>query len=341
MKNSVYINNIIKAVFVLMLLIFVFIKNDQLYFKLFILAFIILIICNIAKNICNLCNKPKLANILHKLYIFLFILFLTSFLIIMSYFGVKHNQYFLSVFTIPFWLGIIYIIRKHLLKIKKKSKQNKINFPIVISSLLVVSVLLIGVVCLFIGIKDIYKTNQLTKNYLITTAHYKDYEIYDSSEENITYRLIYVYKVDDKEYEIKTDYGNDHIPSANSERKIKYNPINPSKAVFLGTSKNSMLIYFGAFFLLGGIVFVLIFFYIKGAFDKIKINILGLYVGVVFLIIGIGIIAIKMGEGLSFLGVIEEMKFWLSVPIIFIIIGIFQICKCLFFERIEIGSNKK
>ena len=62
MKNTVFLNNIIRAVFILMILIFVFIKNEQLYLRLFILAFILLTICIIAKNVCSSLNKLKMAN---------------------------------------------------------------------------------------------------------------------------------------------------------------------------------------------------------------------------------------------------------------------------------------
>ena len=346
MKNTVFINSIIKAIFILMLLIFFFIKNEQLYLRLFILAFILLIICNIAKNICNLLNKPKIANFFHKLFIITFIILVISFLIVWSYIEIINKRYFDLIFTIPFWIFIVYIIRKYFFGIKNSLKQSnkksRFNFKMIVSSFLVVSVLLVGIVCLFLGIKDTYYINKKTKNYLTTTAYYNNYEIYDFSDrDGTTYRLIYTYKVGNSEYTIKTDYGSGSIPDINSKRQIKYNPNNPSEAVFLGTNKNKMLIYFGAFFLLGGMVFVLGFLYIWGIFDKVRINILGLYIGIVFLIVGGGIISLQLGEVSSLISVIKQMKFWFLIPVIFIIIGTFQIIKCLFFERLEISSSKK
>lgn len=346
MKNTIFISNIIKAIFILIVLIFAFIKNEQLYLRLLILAFILLATCSIAKNICNLLNKPKIAVFFHKLFIAIFIIFAICFLIIWSYVEIKSKEYFYLVFTIPFWIFIVYIIRKCFFGIKNNSKQgnkkNRFDFRFVIFCFLVASVLLVGIACLFYGIKDTYYTNKKTKNYITTTAYYNNYEIYDlNSKDGTTYRLIYVYEVNDNEYTIKTDYGRGSIPDVNSERQIKYNPNNPSEAIFLGTNKNIMLIYFGAFFFLGGMVFVLEFLYIMGVFNKIKINILGLYIGIVFLIIGIGIISFQLGEGLSLISIIKQMKFWTLIPIMFIIVGIFQIVKCLFFERLEINSNKK
>ncbi len=346
MKNTVFLNNIIRAVFILMILIFVFIKNEQLYLRLFILAFILLTICIIAKNVCSSLNKLKMANFFHKLFIIIFLLFAIIFIITWSYIVIKNKQYLYLLFTIPFWIFIIYIIRKYFLNsknnVKEITKKKRFDFKIIASTFLVASVLLVGVVLLFLGIKDTYSTSKKTKNYLTTTAYYNDYEIYDiNDKDGITYRLIYVYKVNNKEYTIKTDYGSGSIPDINSKRQIKYNPSNPKEAILLGTNKNSLLIYSGAFFFLDGMVFVLGFLYTLGIFDKIKINILGLYIGIVSLIIGIGIISIQLNEASTLKEIVKQMRFWFLIPIIFIIVGIFQIIKCLFFERLEINNQKR
>ncbi len=345
MKNIVFIRNIIKNFFILMILTFVLIRNQQLYLRLFILVFILLTICNTIKNVCNLLNKPKIANLFHKLFIIIFITFAICFLIIWSYVEIKNKQYLYLIFTIPFWVFIVYIIHKYFLRVssnsKKSKKKSRFNFKIIVSYFLMASTLLVGIICLFVGIKNTYYSNKKTKSYLTTTAYYNNYEIYDSNDKNnTTYRLIYIYEVNGNKYQIKTDYGSGSIPDMNSKRQIKYNPNNPSEAIFLGTNKNSMLIYFGTFFLLGSMVFILGFLYILGVFDKIKINILGLFIGIVFLIIGIGIIGFQLGEGLSLISIIKQMGFWTLIPTIFIIIGIFQIIKCLFFERLKINSKK-
>ena len=75
---------------------------------------------------------------------------------------------------------------------------------------------------------------------------------------------------------VSTDYGVEKIPAVNSMRKVKYDPNNYEKAVLVGTNRNNGLIYFGAFFVLGGMVFVLIFLQIKGVFDKKKLMLLEL-----------------------------------------------------------------
>ena len=81
--------------------------------------------------------------------------------------------------------------------------------------------------------------------------------------------------------------------------------------------------------------------YITGIFDNIKINILGLYIGIVVLIIGIGIILFQYGTTASLIETVKLMGLWVVIPIMFIIIGIFQIIKCLFFERLETNKYEK
>ena len=121
-----------------------------------------------------------------------------------------------------------------------------------------------------------------------------------------------------------------YIPETNSTRKVKYNPNNHSEAVLVGTNGNNFLIYFGAFFTLGGSVFVLATLYIKGVFDKVKIDVMGTYVGFIILIVGIGIILFQNQTTSSLIKTIKSMGFWFIIPSLFIIVGVFQIIKCLF-----------
>ena len=342
MKNTIFINNIIRAVFILVVLIFALISNEQFYVRLAILSFIVLLLCNVGKNICNLLNKTKLANLFHKVFIALFIIFAIAFIILWSYSVVKSNEGYSLLFTIPFWIFIIYIIIKNFI-IKNRNQHCKYESKIKMigSSLLVSSVLLLGIILLTMGIKDTINTNNKTKDYILTSAYFSDYEKYDEDDfDDNTYRLIFVYRVNNIEYQIKTDYGSGTLPESNSERKIKYNPHNPSEAIFLGTNKNNLLIYAGIFFIMGGMVFVLGYLYILGVFDKIKINVLGIYIGLVFVIMGIGIFAILFGESLSFTTVVKQMKLWTLMPLIFIVVGSLQIIKCLFLEDKK-GTHQK
>ena len=93
------------------------------------------------------------------------------------------------------------------------------------------------------------------------------------------------------------------------------------------------MIYGGAFFVLGSLTFVIFGLTALGLFDKVKIDVLGTYIGFVFVIIGIGIFLIQNGTTMSLLETIKNMKFWVLIPIMFVVIGMFQIIKCLLVKK--------
>ena len=352
MKKGIYINQIIRNIVIIAFLTYILSKNTGLA-TFMICSFIICLFLSTMKYIFLVFNKDKYANIFSKLYLIVFLSLAFCFMSFWSYIVIKNNNYSTLLFTIPFWITWICLVKKYLFKNKEKTLFNKIklNFNIekFITYFLVLSVLLIGFICLFIGIRDSYNVSKKTKNYLTTTGYFKDYEVFDSSESynhnrtetHTTYRLFYTYKVNGKEYTIKTDYGNGYIPDLNSTRKIKYNPNNPSEAVLVGMNRNNGLIYFGAFFTLGGMVFVLIFLQIKGVFDKFKIDVIGAYIGIVFTIIGIGIILLQNGMTSSFIEMVKVMKFWILIPLLFIGVGILLTIRSLFLPKLQMNTKKE
>ena len=348
MKNKyVLISKVIGNLFIVLLLFWIFFSNLGIA-KLLVIPFITCGLFSIGKNICTLMNKKRYADIFNKLFIISFLIFWFCFLIFWSYLVIKENNYFAVLLTIPFWVVGIYVFRKYLLGLKSKSlnKSNKLkfNFKIIVSSFLVIVILLVGLFCLFIGIKDTYKLNKTTKNYIKTNAHFIDYEIYNPSSNSKNYKeetyiLNYLYEVEGMKYIVSTDYGVRDIPKKNSIREIKYNQNNPEESIIVGINRNNSLIYFGVFFTFGSIAFILGALYIKGIFDKVKIDIVGLYLGFVFLITGVGLISLKSGTDLSFYETIEKLGAWSIIPVLFIIVGIFQIIKCLFFKLFSVNKN--
>ena len=144
-----------------------------------------------------------------------------------------------------------------------------------------------------------------------------------------TYELIYTYEVKGKNYTVSTNYGTNNIPDENSIRKVKYDSNNPSKSILVGTNNSNFLIYFGIFFTLSSIAFILGGLYTKEIFDKIKINIMGLYLGFCFFLIGTSITLLQNGTTTSLLEAINSFGIWIIIPILFIIVGLVQIIKCL------------
>lgn len=347
MKKSVFISRLIYTMFILIFLLSITIRTEDIKTKIMLIPFVICGFSSTGKNICLILDKGKLANIFSKVFIISLLLFWFGFLAYWSYLCIRAKNYLTILFIIPFFIIGIYLIRKFLLnkttKKSHKAKNIKFNYKIIIASLLVLAVLLSGIVILFLGIKDTYKLSKITKGYVTTEGYFLDYEIYniDKKDGSITYKLIYNYKVNGKEYTVSTDFGVGNIPEYGSIREVKYNPENPSESVLVGTNNSSGLIFFGAFFTLGGFVFVLIALQVLGVFDKVKVDIIGIYVGAVFLIIGIGIILFQIGLVSSFIEMIKAMGFWILIPLLFIVVGMFQIIKCLFLAKRNINGNNK
>ena len=334
MKNkSVYTRMLISSVFITILLIYFMIKTSSP--KIIFVPFLICAISMIGKSISLIMEKKKYVNIFDKSFTIGFLLFWFGFLIYANYIAIKDKQWQLVAFSLVFWIVGIYFAKKRLVKPKEKTSNEKsktklnIDFRILISALLVIIVLLSGIAMLFFGIMDTYRLNSITKGYIATDGYYRECDIFSSDEDGTTYKLTYVYTVNNKEYSVTTDYGTNYIPEENSSREIKYNPNNPEEAIITGTNSKNGLIYFGAFFTFGSITFILAALSVLGYFDKFKVDILGTYIGFLFFIIGIGIILFQTGTTTSLIETIKSFGLWILIPIMFIIVGIIQIVKCL------------
>lgn len=215
-------------------------------------------------------------------------------------------------------------------KVKSYKKHRQYNLKVIVSGLLVFSCFSLGVVMLFFGIRDTYRFFQATKGYVTTDGVFSDYEIYSDNGAEVTYQLTYTYRVDGIVYTIKTDYGTDYIPDRNSVREVRYNSNHPEEAVLVGSNNKNILIYFGAFFTLVSLTFVMAIFTTLGYFDKCRIDVMQTYIGVVFLIVGIGVICFQTGITGSVVKSIQSLGIFIMVPILFIIVGGMQIIKGVF-----------
>ncbi len=289
-------------------------------------------------------EKQNYVKIFDKIFILSLLSFLFGFLILWCYRNFTSKNYMLLLLSIPFWIIGIVLIKKYLFKTNKISNTSipkiRFNFNIIVSFFLVIVAFLAGISMLFFGIRDTYNLNKETKKYITTTGYFYHYDIYKSDKHGTTYKLTYIYVVDDQEYSITTDYGTNYIPNENSIREVKYNPDNPEKAVLIGTNNKNILIFIGAFFVLLSLTFVLVALSISGYFDKFKFDIIGTYIGAIFLIIGIGIMLFQNGTTMSLIETIKSLSFWILIPLIFIVVGIFQIVNCLFFKRNKLYSKK-
>lgn len=333
MKKGLITSRIIKSLFITLLFYFYVNTSNG---KIVLLPFLICSVANFFKNISLLFNKSKYIDLFNKVFTLSFLLFWPCSLIFWCYTSIVNKQYSSLIFSIPFWLASVFIIKKFLFKSDNKIHKLNINLNIIIPCILVSITFISGILMLFFGIRDTYKLNNNTRGFITTNAYYKDYEIFNSDKDKTTYKLNYVYDVDGIEYEVSTDYGLGTIPDINSIREVKYNPDNPSESILVGLNNKKGLIYAGAFFVLGSIPFILFGLMMLGLFDKVKIDVIGTYIGFAFLIIGIGIILLQNAETFVLLETIKNMKLWFLIPIMFIVVGIYQIINCLIIKK-----NKK
>ncbi len=178
-------------------------------------------------------------SFLRKLFTVAFLLYWFGFLIVAVFVCIRDKDYGMLLFTLPFWLAGIYVIKKRLLN-SRTGKRNDLQIPIaiIVSGMLVLFTLVAGIMLLVQGVWT-------------------------------------------------SDGG---------------------------------LIFFGGFFFFGGFTFVLGALAVKGYFDRCKVDVLGLYIGILFIAIGGGILAMIYQQ---------EFGLWIIIPGLMVLVGACQVVKCL------------
>lgn len=201
--------------------------------------------------------------------------------------------------------------------------------------LLFISVfILVGIVLLFFGVKSTYSRMEKTKNYVSVEGTFVGSSIYSSDDDGTTYTLTYSYRVNGNRYEISTDYGTGSVPDMGTKKTIKYNPNNPSEAIISGMGSNGFLLIMG--FMFTAIPLIILFTSIINREPNngsvIHKKILTILIGFVFAVMG-GAFYYMMCSGGNSLSIISSFKingFWVIIPILFIIIGIYIIIASIF-----------
>ncbi len=323
-------NLIYKLVFELIfigILFFAFINNN-IFLNLIFLPFIICISGDVVKNILLLKGENVNNKLFEKIFIIGFLSFVFLFLIVWTGLSILSKDYSLIIVSIPFWLIGVFLVRKKLLG-KETKLFKKFNFKQVFPYLFLSLFILIGIVMLYFGISNSLKNLSKTSNYVEIIGYFVDYEIYNSDEDGTTYKLIYSYNVNNKEYTVSTDYGTNMIPKEGSSRTIKYNPSNPSEAIISGGSSELVLLLIGIMFTM--IPFAMLINMspkIKEKLDNLNFNLTTLLIGTVFLIIGF--IALYMMTGtFSIIEIYKSFSLNYLIPylilLMFIIVGILLI----------------
>lgn len=184
--------------------------------------------------------------------------------------------------------------------------------------------IVVGILLLIYGIRNIYNTNLISENYIEIKANFKDTTLYERSESGNLYTLNYSYTVDGLQYQISTDYATSIIPKTGSKKSIKYNPNNPSEAILVGGSSNTMVIIFGFLFTVIPIMINLGKKSILGQLSPTLQKIFYISIGLIFIIFGLVFYWILcMGsDSLSIINAFQNFGFITIIPILFIIFGV-------------------
>lgn len=332
-KKYELIYKLIAELVIMGFFLFSFISNN-IFINFIFIPFIICISSDIVKNILLLKGENVNNRLFEKIFIIGFLSFVFLFLILWTGLSILSKDYSLIIVSIPFWIIGIFLVRKKLLG-KETKLFKKFNFRQVFLYLFLSLFILIGIVMLYFGISNSFKNFSKTNNYVKTIGYFVDYEIYDSDEDGTTYKLIYSYNVNNKEYTVSTDYGTNMIPKEGSSRTIKYNPSNPSEAIISGGSSEIVLLLIGIMFtMIPFVIFINMSPKIKEKLDNLNFNVTTLLIGIVFLIIGF--MALYMMTGTF--SIIEMYKsFSLNYLIPYLILLMFVIVGIL----LIIGSFKR
>lgn len=112
MRKALISRQLVKSVITLMILLYFVLRTTSP--KIIFVPFIICCIASIGKNLGMLFNKTKIALIFDKLFKVVFFLSWFIFLIVACYITVRDGNYKVIFFTLPFWLGGLFFVKRKL-----------------------------------------------------------------------------------------------------------------------------------------------------------------------------------------------------------------------------------
>jgi len=237
MKNHSVLKRLISSVIAAIILLYFTIKTTGS--KIIFIPFLICSLALAGKSLAQLLHHDKAAAVLQKGFIIGLLLFWGGFLVVSAYIGIRDKNNLLLIFSIPFWIIGILLLRHKIFNRTANSSKSLYDFRVLISALLILLALTAGIALLIIGF-------------------------------------------------IRTEIG---------------------------------LVFAGALFSLCSFAFVLAALTVKGRFDRFRISVLGLYIGIVSVLIGSGIT-------MYFL-ICQSFGFLVVIPILMALGGALQIIKCI------------
>ncbi len=206
-----------------------------------------------------------------------------------------------------------------------------------VSTVLCVLAFIIGLILLFVGVKDAISLSAKTKDWFESPGYFRDYSLVGTDKDGKPlYKLEYVYYAGGEEYFVKTEYNSGVIPNIDSQRAVLWNPENPAEAIIKGGTNTAGYIFGGLMFVLVPSIMAAISALISGKF-KITQKSVDFASGAVILIIGEIFLYIIGGSLLPF-AAFQSVGLIAIIPTLLSVAGIFQISK-IFWQK-ENGAQK-
>lgn len=112
MKKGFYLSRLLYSILFMLILTYLYVKTPN--GKIVLIPFLVCGTAVILKNIFLLKEKDNHIMIFNKIYVVGFMLFWFGFLIYFSYISIINKEYSLLLFSVPFWIVGIFILRKNL-----------------------------------------------------------------------------------------------------------------------------------------------------------------------------------------------------------------------------------
>ena len=117
MKKALISRKLVKAVIALVILLYFVLRTTSP--KIIFAPFLICCIASIGKNLGMLLNQTRIALIFDRLFKVVFFLSWFIFLIVACYIAVRDENYKVIFFTLPFWLGGLFFMKRKLFNKKR------------------------------------------------------------------------------------------------------------------------------------------------------------------------------------------------------------------------------
>lgn len=114
--NIKYIRKSITALIIFVLLTYILITTKDLLTRIVIIPFIVFSLSFFIEKVLLIFNKKLFAKKVSKVYVIAFLVYWFGFLFCWEYINITNKEYMSVLFSLPCWIGGIYIAYKRLFK---------------------------------------------------------------------------------------------------------------------------------------------------------------------------------------------------------------------------------